>query len=69
MHIKQLILEGFKTYKERTEVPPFHPLHNAILGKNGSGKISHTRTLHSHTLHPPLHPSLGSPGRAVCDVW
>ena len=38
MHIKQLILEGFKTYKERTEVPPFHPLHNAILGKNGSGK-------------------------------
>ena len=38
MHIKQLILEGFKTYKERTEVPPFHALHNAILGKNGSGK-------------------------------
>ena len=38
MHIKQLILEGFKTYKERTEVPLFHPLHNAILGKNGSGK-------------------------------
>ena len=51
MHIKQLILEGFKTYKERTEVPVFHPLHNAILGKNGSGKISQTThtTLTQHT--------------------
>ena len=38
MFIKQLILEGFKTYKERTVVPVFSPHHNCILGKNGSGK-------------------------------
>src|SRR4051812_32451074 len=38
MYIKQLILEGFKTYKERTSIDPFHSMHNCILGKNGSGK-------------------------------
>ena len=30
MHIKQVIVEGFKTYKERTEVPPFSPQLNVI---------------------------------------
>lgn len=38
MHIKQLILEGFKTYKERTILDPFSPHHNVIVGSNGSGK-------------------------------
>jgi len=37
MHIKRLILENFKSYKERT-VLDFVPGHNAIVGKNGSGK-------------------------------
>ncbi|XP_055435162.1 structural maintenance of chromosomes protein 2 [Bubalus kerabau] len=38
MHIKSVILEGFKSYAQRTEVNGFDPLFNAITGLNGSGK-------------------------------
>jgi recombinational DNA repair ATPase RecF len=38
MYIKQIILQGFKSYKERTVVKGFDPLFNAITGLNGSGK-------------------------------
>lgn len=38
MHIKSVVLEGFKSYAQRTEVSDFDPLFNAITGLNGSGK-------------------------------
>ena len=38
MYIKQIVLEGFKSYAQRTEVTGFDPLFNAITGLNGSGK-------------------------------
>ncbi|XP_071436184.1 structural maintenance of chromosomes protein 2 [Pithys albifrons albifrons] len=38
MHIKSIVLEGFKSYAQRTEVRDFDPLFNAITGFNGSGK-------------------------------
>lgn len=38
MHVKSIILEGFKSYAQRTEVNGFDPLFNAITGLNGSGK-------------------------------
>uniref|UniRef100_A0A8D0GWE5 RecF/RecN/SMC N-terminal domain-containing protein n=1 Tax=Sphenodon punctatus TaxID=8508 RepID=A0A8D0GWE5_SPHPU len=38
MHIKSIVLEGFKSYAQRTEVNDFDPLFNAITGLNGSGK-------------------------------
>ncbi|KAM7284567.1 structural maintenance of chromosomes protein 3 [Ixodes scapularis] len=38
MHIKQLIIQGFRSYKEQTCVEPFSPRHNVIVGRNGSGK-------------------------------
>ncbi|NXK41687.1 SMC2 protein, partial [Piprites chloris] len=38
MYIKSIILEGFKSYAQRTEVRDFDPLFNAITGFNGSGK-------------------------------
>lgn len=38
MFIKSIILEGFKSYAERTEINGFDPLFNAITGLNGSGK-------------------------------
>ncbi|KAM9367980.1 structural maintenance of chromosomes protein 2 [Phaethornis superciliosus] len=38
MYIKSIILEGFKSYAERTEIRGFDPLFNAITGLNGSGK-------------------------------
>ncbi|NWV28362.1 SMC2 protein, partial [Origma solitaria] len=38
MYIKSILLEGFKSYAQRTEVHGFDPLFNAITGLNGSGK-------------------------------
>lgn len=38
MHIKKLILEGFKSYGTRTELLDFDPEFNAITGLNGTGK-------------------------------
>ncbi|MQL94958.1 hypothetical protein Taro_027621 [Colocasia esculenta] len=38
MHIKEICLEGFKSYATRTVVTGFDPFFNAITGLNGSGK-------------------------------
>ncbi|XP_076945334.1 structural maintenance of chromosomes protein 2-1-like [Bidens hawaiensis] len=38
MHIKEVCLEGFKSYATRKLVPGFDPYFNAITGLNGSGK-------------------------------
>ncbi|KAL1557168.1 structural maintenance of chromosomes protein 2-1-like [Salvia divinorum] len=38
MHIKEICLEGFKSYATRTVVPGFDPYFTAITGLNGSGK-------------------------------
>ncbi|XP_066148443.1 structural maintenance of chromosomes protein 2 [Euwallacea fornicatus] len=38
MYIKSIVLDGFKSYGQRTEVTEFDPLFNAITGLNGSGK-------------------------------
>ncbi|CAJ0751951.1 750_t:CDS:10 [Entrophospora sp. SA101] len=38
MHIKQIIIQGFKSYKDQTVIEPFSPRHNVVVGRNGSGK-------------------------------
>ncbi|KAF9921918.1 Structural maintenance of chromosomes protein 3 [Linnemannia zychae] len=38
MFIKQIIIQGFKSYKNQTVIDPFSPRHNVIVGRNGSGK-------------------------------
>ena len=38
MHIKEIVLDGFKSYARRTVVSGFDPKFNAITGLNGSGK-------------------------------
>ncbi|KAL2024632.1 hypothetical protein VTK56DRAFT_6833 [Thermocarpiscus australiensis] len=38
MHIKQIIIQGFKSYKDQTVIEPFSPGTNVIVGRNGSGK-------------------------------
>ncbi|XP_016501350.1 structural maintenance of chromosomes protein 2-1 isoform X1 [Nicotiana tabacum] len=38
MYIKEICLEGFKSYATRTVVSGFDPFFNAITGLNGSGK-------------------------------
>ncbi|XP_022671008.1 structural maintenance of chromosomes protein 3-like [Varroa destructor] len=38
MHIKQIIIQGFRSYKEQTVTEPFSAGHNVVVGRNGSGK-------------------------------
>ena len=38
MHIKQISIQGFKSYRDQTVTEPFSPRFNCIVGKNGSGK-------------------------------
>ncbi|RVX73451.1 hypothetical protein B0A52_03093 [Exophiala mesophila] len=38
MHIKQITIQGFKSYKNQTIVDPFSPKLNVVVGRNGSGK-------------------------------
>lgn len=38
MYIDSIIIEGFKSYAQRTVISGFHEHFNAITGLNGSGK-------------------------------
>ena len=38
MHIKEIVIDGFKSYSIRTPIENFDPMFNAITGLNGSGK-------------------------------
>ena len=38
MYVEEIVLEGFKTYMNRTVINGFDPQFNAITGLNGSGK-------------------------------
>ncbi|XP_064383725.1 structural maintenance of chromosomes protein 3-like isoform X2 [Halichondria panicea] len=38
MFIKQVIIQGFRSYRDQTVIDPFSPRHNVIIGRNGSGK-------------------------------
>jgi structural maintenance of chromosome 3 (chondroitin sulfate proteoglycan 6) len=38
MYIKQISIQGFKSYRDQTVMEPFSPRFNCIVGKNGSGK-------------------------------
>lgn len=38
MYIREIVLDGFKTYQNRTIIAGFDPQFNAITGLNGSGK-------------------------------
>lgn len=38
MHISEVVIDGFKSYANRTVISGFDPLFNAITGLNGTGK-------------------------------
>ncbi len=38
MRAAQVIIEGFKSYKDQTIAEPFSPKINVVVGANGSGK-------------------------------
>lgn len=38
MHIKQVVIKGFRSFRQQSEIEPFSARHNVIVGRNGSGK-------------------------------
>ena len=38
MHIKQLVINGFRSFRNQSEIEPFSAGHNVIVGRNGAGK-------------------------------
>lgn len=38
VYIKQITVQGFKSYKEQTVIEDLSPRHNVVVGRNGSGK-------------------------------
>lgn len=38
MHIKRIVIQGFKTYKNATVIDSLSEHHNVVVGRNGSGK-------------------------------
>lgn len=38
MYIKQVIIQGFRSYRDQNIIEPFSARHNVIVGRNGSGK-------------------------------
>ena len=38
MHIKRVVIKGFKSYRDEIVVGPLSPHHNVILARNGAGK-------------------------------
>lgn len=38
MHVKEITVDGFKSYAQRVVIPGFDQQFNAITGLNGSGK-------------------------------
>jgi len=38
MHIKQITISNFRSYKQQPEIHPFSPGTNVVVGRNGSGK-------------------------------
>ena len=78
MYIKQIVLEGFKSYAQRTEVTGFDPLFNAITGLNGSGKsnildaicfllgITNLSQVHARTIDPCVSTVHNTVTRVLC---
>lgn len=38
MYIKYVRISGFKSYRDKVECGPLSPMHNSVVGLNGSGK-------------------------------
>lgn len=52
MHIKQIIISGFRSFRNQEEIEQFSPYHNVIVGRNGSGKSNFFNAIQFVLLAP-----------------
>jgi hypothetical protein len=73
MHVKEITVDGFKSYAQRVVIPGFDPQFNAITGLNGSGKsnildsicfVLGITNLQQVRLRAPRHPHDRAPAPA-----
>ena len=60
MYIKYVRICGFKSYRDKVECGPMSPMHNSVVGLNGSGKSNFFAGMNPSCLPPPF-PVLSSP--------
>ena len=52
MHIKQVIISGFRSFRNQQEVESFSPKHNVIVGRNDSRKSNYFDAIQFVLLGP-----------------
>lgn len=52
MHIKQVIISGFRSFRSQSDNEPFSAKHNVIVGRNGSGKSNYFDAIQFVLLGP-----------------
>ena len=57
MYIKQIIIQGYRSYQAQTIIEPFSQKHNVIVGRNGSGKSNFFSAIRMVLGDQYLHPS------------
>lgn len=63
MHIKQVTIQGFRSYKEQIAVDPFSSRLNVVIGKNGSGKSNFFKAVEFVLGDEEEYKRLGTMGR------
>jgi structural maintenance of chromosome 3 (chondroitin sulfate proteoglycan 6) len=46
MFIKEVVVEGFRSYRHKTVVKDLSERHNVVVGRNGSGKSNFFYAVH-----------------------
>ena len=54
MHIKQIIISNFRSFRQQPEIEPFHPGTNVVVGRNGAGKSNLFDAVQFALLAPKL---------------
>lgn len=70
MHIKQIIISNFRSFKSQPEVQPFSQGTNAVVGRNGAGKSNLFDAVQFALLSPKFW-TLRTVSKIICivHVW
>ena len=55
MHLKQLIISGFRRFRNQREIESFSPKHNVLVGRNGRGQSNFVDAIQFVLLAPKFY--------------